>query len=620
MIMDALPLATLAGADLVVWRDLLVDGLVKGTLLLAIAGLGAYGLRRASAAARHLVWSLGLASLLLLPVASWLLPAWRLPLPRRAVPALSANLGEQPAAPTVDRPAPALSGSLVARSAAGPGLPTHEATHSRGALWLVAGWLAGTLLILARFGAGFLRLGWIARRSPPVTGGGSALARGLACQLGVGRPVAVLESRDAAMPVTWGVRRPVVLLPIGCEGWPLERLRVVLSHELVHVLRGDCAVQMLTQLVCALYWFNPLVWFAARRLRMERERACDDRVLGLGVRPADYASHLLAIARSLAEAPAGSFAAVAMARRSQLEERLLAILDGARNRGSHSRLASVLGLAVAVGFVGPLAAVRLDSGSAGAAAKAGVERLISNLKSPDWQVRRDAAQKLARAGTVAAVEPLIAALQDERWEVRKYAAFALVQVGDRRAVEPLIQALDDSQWDVREQAAIALGRIGDPRAAGAVQKRLADPDWHVREQAAIALRNLETSTSQPVSSAAALLKDPDWRVRQQAVISLGQGARSADSLDLLAATLRDDESWHVREVTAAMLGRRRDARAFEPLLAALKDADFHVRGQAAFALGLLGDHRAVEPLRALLTDAVADVRDDARKALARLGD
>ena len=110
------------------------------------------------------------------------------------------------------------------------------------------------------------------------------LARALAAELGLSPRLVFLRSRRAAMPMAWGIFRPSVLMPADADTWPAERLRIVLLHELAHVKRRDCLTHLVAQIACALYWFNPLAWMAARHLRTERERACDDLVLAAGTR------------------------------------------------------------------------------------------------------------------------------------------------------------------------------------------------------------------------------------------------------------------------------------------------------------------------------------------------
>ena len=112
-------------------------------------------------------------------------------------------------------------------------------------------------------------------------------------QLGIRRPVTLLIHPDKTIPVVWGILRCRLLLPAAARQWSGEQLRSVLLHELAHIKRRDTMAQLLAQIACALHWFNPLVWFAAWRLGVERERACDDLVLASGVRPSAYAGHLL---------------------------------------------------------------------------------------------------------------------------------------------------------------------------------------------------------------------------------------------------------------------------------------------------------------------------------------
>ena len=158
--------------------------------------------------------------------------------------------------------------------------------------------------------------------------------------------------------MTWGWLRPVILLPLGADQWPPDRLRAVLLHELAHIARADWPAQMASHLACALYWFNPLVWLAARQARTEAERACDDRVLLAGIPAPDYARHLLDVARSLRDTPLP--AVLPMAHTPQMAGRLKAILGRGRTRKPVTRRALVLaGLALA-GVVAPLAAMQTE--------------------------------------------------------------------------------------------------------------------------------------------------------------------------------------------------------------------------------------------------------------------
>lgn len=128
---------------------------------------------------------------------------------------------------------------------------------------------------------------------------------------------------------------------------------MVLLHELAHVKRWDCLSQTIAGIASALYWFNPLVWLAARRMCVERERACDDLALRGGWKPSEYATHLVDIAQSLRAARLGG--AVAMARSSHLAGRIAAIVDSSRRRNI-SRWFSLACCLLALGLVGVLAA------------------------------------------------------------------------------------------------------------------------------------------------------------------------------------------------------------------------------------------------------------------------
>lgn len=337
------------------WISALAETAVRSTALLGIAALLTLFLRRRAATTRHLVWGLALAGVLVLPLAGAVLPGVPMPVPGAVADALPASLVATIADAPGPEHAPPATSDAEARSrssfGAAPGTANDatEAAHAgvsrsstgsagssvaaAGATiaWapvLLAVWAVGAAALGGRVLAGVRNTRRLAAEASEVASPEWLdPARDIAAQLGIRRPVRVLQSERAVTPITWGWRRPVIVIPAAATGWSPERRAVVLRHELAHVRRGDVVTQFLARWASALYWFNPAVWFAAYRLRVERERACDDEVLRLGTRASDYANHLLDIARECHAPGLRASAAVAMARRSQLEGRMRAILD-----------------------------------------------------------------------------------------------------------------------------------------------------------------------------------------------------------------------------------------------------------------------------------------------------
>jgi beta-lactamase regulating signal transducer with metallopeptidase domain len=366
-----------------------LDVLIKGSALLAAAGLVDLFLRRrGSAATRSLVWSLTIAALLVLPIASSALPTWsvRIPVARAAGTSLE-RAGAQ-ASPSLG-PAATTSGSSSPVAAAPPLAATDPADAP--IAWLsiaLAGlfvlYAAGVLVLLVRLSREPIVLRRLTSTSREI---GDAAWRRLfdeaARQSQVGRPVRLLQSAGELMPMTYGTRRPTIVLPASADGWTDDRRRAVLLHELAHVARRDCFVQKLTSLACALYWPHPGVWWAARRLRTERELACDDLVLAAGAGPREYAGHLLDLARSLGAVPAPA-TALGMARARHLEQRLLAVLDAARNRAVLHRGGLAVAIAAATAVLLPIAALRaavvpMDAMAAAVPAPSAIGGLMTSI-------------------------------------------------------------------------------------------------------------------------------------------------------------------------------------------------------------------------------------------------
>ena len=336
---------------------ILADAFVKATVLLVLAAVVTVFLRRSPASLRHLVWTLTLGGVLALPLASALLPNWKVALwPRLDVP-VAFNAEPLAAHPPVARVVPTVRAPSPPSSASAEPEPVRRRPTPDWTALVLPVWLSGVGAVLILLAVGIARIMWLDRVTRPVEDEvWLVLLDELSLELGLRRHVRLLQAKGPAMPMTWGVRRPAILLPAEADAWTPERRRDVLLHELAHVKRQDFLIQLIARIACAVYWFHPLVWLAATRLREERERACDDHVLRAGATPSEYASHLLDIARGLRAARATSLASVAMARPAQLATRLIDVLDTQRRRDTLSARAALPAWLAAIAVVVPLAA------------------------------------------------------------------------------------------------------------------------------------------------------------------------------------------------------------------------------------------------------------------------
>jgi TonB family protein len=331
------------------WFSILVSAALKSTVVLGAAWLAAWALRGRSAALRHLVWTAAAAAVLALPFLSASLPAWRVPASGALLPFDAAVIFRVTSSAAAEAPSPSV---LPRRATNGP-------RYYDWRIWLMLLWTAGAAAAFARMLAAFIVMWRIERGARPFPDDG--LAHALAQGLGIHHRVRVLESGPGGMPMTFGLLRPAVFMPPEAAAWSEERRRIVLLHELAHVRRGDAATHLLARTALSLNWWNPLAWFAWREFLKERERATDDLVLNAGARASDYAGHLLEVARTMQSAPAAAWAAVPMARRSQLEGRLLAILDSGVKRHAPGRMAALAAMLLAIAAVAPFAAMRAQT-------------------------------------------------------------------------------------------------------------------------------------------------------------------------------------------------------------------------------------------------------------------
>jgi len=282
--------------------------LAKATLILLVALGITLSMQRASAGARHLVWLVTLAALLLVPA----LTAWA-PIPIRVLPAKAKS--EPTVAPAAGASfstngagkiekvgvltAPVVTGNEAAPSSSlGSAIASSSLLSGLSIVFLV--WAAVLLVIAASLGFATLAVRRIVNRARPLDSQDwLAPLWEVSDRLALDEPPRLLRSEDAKMPFACGVFNATIVLPAECDLWSLDRRRAVLLHELAHVRRHDLVGHTLGRLACAIYWFHPLVWTAAKQLRSESERACDDLALACGARATDYAEHLLDIVTSV---------------------------------------------------------------------------------------------------------------------------------------------------------------------------------------------------------------------------------------------------------------------------------------------------------------------------------
>jgi beta-lactamase regulating signal transducer with metallopeptidase domain len=362
--------------------QLLVDLALKSIVIMLAALALSRVLGRAPASVRHFTWTLAICGLLALPVLITILPGWRAPL----LPALGQKdsieelkPGSAIAEPIKESPPVGSVASLsttesIQLPAVSPAVSTPDAQIAPTRYdwtWtqlILLVWLTGVIIVLARVVTGAIRVRRIVRQSQYVIDyHWGAMVRRLGGQLKLPDHIALLKSQYIAMPLTWGVWNPVVLLPEEADQWSAEWRRIVLLHELAHIKRRDCLTQLLAQIVCAIYWFNPFVWVAARRLRIEREIACDDYVLRAGTKASDYAKYLLELAGAmslngpLTPLPSPAAAGIAC---TQLESRVRSILDPVIRRNGLNRKTRYSTFALAACLIIPISALQPWSGAA----------------------------------------------------------------------------------------------------------------------------------------------------------------------------------------------------------------------------------------------------------------
>ena len=659
------------------WNASLLLLLVKATIIL-IAALGiTLGMQRTSATARHLVWLVTLGALLFVPA----LTAWgplRVAVLPAPIVAHSASAVE-PVTPASSLVSPTDQASPIATAVPNvESVPTSTSPSamSRLVTWLgnlsglslvLAIWLAVVVGIIVTLAWAGLTVRRIVRRARPLESPDwlNPLFE-IADRLGLEDSPRLLQSDDAKMPFACGVLKPTIVLPAESEAWSLDRRRAVLLHELAHVRRHDLLGHTLGRLACAVYWFHPLVWTAARRLRSESERACDDLALACGTRATDYAEHLLDIVTSV-RGDSTPLVALAMARRKEFEGRMLAILDPDLRHSTPSRrqsaalIATLALISLTVGAVAPVqrtanaAAVNRQAVRKGQDAAAptrpaeptsprltykqypdsGVPGVISYgyqkhtstsnttsmVQSQTMSTGSAAADAKADAKSEASADAKTEALANARLAPRGSsirAIQALAASGEKLGIDVatgMLQILSD-KGDKGDK-----GAKTDDRPVLLAKVLRSDTSASLRRIAAWGLQEYAGSQVGAEALAKAVRNDVDVRVREMAAWSSAQGSeREGITFTSLSMALSSDASERVRATAAWALGELGDRRAMEGLSTALNDPNPDVRIRAAWAIGTIGPKSAPKALVAMLSDKDARIRQLTAWALFNIED
>ena len=672
------------------WAAALGDVAVRSTVLLAVAGVLALLLRNRAATVRHRVWMLALAGVLILPVVGAIVPGLPLsvPLPYLMAPSFGATdrqIRSEVGRPSGARPPLAQGGETVigvehgsnratlasqpssmvtpgeaevALSDTASAVAGRDRTHQETGLsavwprWVLAVWAIGAALPLGRLAVGRFLRRRLGRAAHPVTDPGRlAMFDQIVAELGIRRPVQLLESHRLSVPVTWGCWQAVVAVPTTSETWSEDRWRVVLRHELTHVRRGDCLSQLVSQLACVVHWFNPLAWFGANSLRLEGERACDEEVIRAGTRASDYAQHLLEIAQTCQPRDWTASATVGMARRTQLEGRLLNILEPPRAPATSRRLraaaSAVVGASIlAVAAVQP-AATTASGQTAPPEEERGVVNTVSVLSPAHVDEVRAARPSptdavAAYATAVAVAEPAVAELRRRAHVetpvdrvVRPTPTQQTPTVGSSSPEE--VGAAYQEAWRWAQDAWD--GSFGDQAwdDVEADQNFYVDHNLYVEGGQNIYVDDdlyfhlagpgevyfggqgeVTPLTDRVITAFIDALDDSQAAVRRSAVVALGRH-RVERAAEPLAAVLSDADAG-LREEAVRALGRIRSPAAVAGLVTALRDDERAVRAAAAQALGSIRDAGAVDGLIGALDDADQRVARYAIRALARIDD
>jgi beta-lactamase regulating signal transducer with metallopeptidase domain/HEAT repeat protein len=417
----------------------LIHSLWQGVLIAALLGVTLTMLRKAPAAWRHLACVIALVAMPAAP----LLTSIRSTAVRAATPALPATTGllerngaNAPATLPDDARTTRLRGNTAA-SLVGTRL---RFDMDRLLPWLVAFWLFGVVVLSLRVIGGYVRARRLVRLgTAAVATEIAAAAARIAHRLRVTSTVRVLESVRAQVPMVIGLLRPVVLMPASLlTGLTMQQIEAILAHELAHVRRYDYAINLVQTVIETFFFYHPAMWWLSRRLRDEREQACDElAVAQCGGDPIFYSRVLLTVEEwrreRIAFAPAATGGSLSLRIRKLIGE------DDRKLDVGPRWFAGVVTVAAALFATGSLLTDKADAQS--------LEIMHEERGVQDTARARPASvQRFSGAGSA-----------EQRWEWARQTARA--QKLDRYWVGYIISGAGNSEWIYQDRGSPV--QIGD---------------------------------------------------------------------------------------------------------------------------------------------------------------
>ena len=615
------------------WNGPMLLLLAKATLIL-IAALGiTVAMQRGSAGARHLVWLATLAIVLLVPAVT----AWAPPLRLEILPPVAQSDEAAPSAAPLastesERKAHELPVAGAAVSAPPAAIEANPGFMAKldGISLALAVWAAVAFALAGWLGYGALAVRRIVRNANPLdTQDWLTPLYEVADRLELDEPPRLLGSSEAKMPFACGFMKPTIVLPSDCDAWSADRRRAVLLHELAHVKRRDLVGHTLGRFACAIYWFHPLVWTAAKQLRNESERACDDLALSCGARASDYAEHLLDIVTSVRRDSTPAVA-LAMARRKEFEGRMLAILDPELRHSKPSRRQSAA-------LIGSLAMIAIVVGAAAPAPRAAEAKTRVATQAPvidpDFtpaDVEREPDKSIDRAYNKNRNRELDRSLDNT---LDRSLDKSVDKTVDKTVAKAVAEVTNTTVQTATRELGSSLGNIVGAIISGKTETAKSDDrpillanilrtdsDPVLRRTAAWGLSEYADTRVAAEALAEALRRDSDASVREMAAWALAEGNGNSTAVAALSAAIRGDANESVRATSVWALGQFDDHEATDVLVTALGDKSKRIRMRAAWALGNLEPREAPKALVAGLRDPDPGVRELTAWALYQIED